>query len=234
MQSSYAATTAFTIAQEGGYTGDPVDSGNWSTGITGQGTLIGSNMGCGAPATIAYMAATAPSFTVTAAWMQALPRSVYDGMAQIGYWNPLQGDALPAGLDLSLFDDGWNTGIGTAAKKLQAVLGATQDGRIGPITLGLISSVALAPIAQSLNATDAATLQGRLGVIADGDVGPITLAALDAHPQQRVPLLLLALHERQVAYYQSLSNFSTFGQGWLARASSRLSAALSLADAANS
>jgi len=232
--SSYAATKAFTISQEGGYTDDPRDSGNWSSGETGVGTLIGSNYGCGAPATIAYMAKTQPGFVVTAAWMAALPVAVYDGMVQTGYWNPLQCDSLPAGIDLSLFDDGWNTGIGSATKKLQGLLGTTQDGEIGPVTLGLINTVALAPIAKALNSTDAMTMQTLLSVDPDGDVGPITLAAVAAQESTiRVPLLILRLSELQVAYYESLSNFATYGQGWLNRTAARAEAALTLAATAN-
>jgi lysozyme family protein len=228
--SSYATTAAFTISEEGGYTNSSVDSGNWSTGVCGKGTLIGSNLGCGAPATIAYMAQAQPGFEVTAAWMQALPRSVYDGMAQSMYWEPVQAANMPPGLDLSMFDDAWNTGVGNASLKLQRVLGVTQDGMVGPNTLGRISEVGLPPIARGLTLSNATTLQKRLGVTPDGSVGPQTLAALAAQPAQRVPLLILALSEEQDAYYRSLSNFSIYGAGWLARTSRRLTAALSLYD----
>ncbi len=229
--SSYPTTTAFTKAEEGGYTGDPVDSGNWSSGITGQGTLIGSNMGCGAPATIAYMAATDPDFTVTAAWMQALPQTVYDGMAQTGYWNPLQcpDPRMLAGLDLSCFDFGWNTGIGSAAKRLQWLVGVEQDGDIGDETLAATGACPLAPIAQALSPEDAETLQIHLGVTADGSVGPITLGAIAAQPSIRPIVLILGLGEAQTAYYRTLYNFSTFGAGWLARTGRRVAAGIALA-----
>ncbi|HET6607063.1 MAG TPA: glycosyl hydrolase 108 family protein [Rhodopila sp.] len=231
MQASYAPTTAFTEAEEGGYTNDPLDSGNWSSGQTGIGTLIGSNMGCGAPATIAYMAKAQPGFLVTAAWMRALPRAVYDGMARTEYWVPLQGDRLPAGLDLACFDFGWNTGIGSAAKRLQWLIGAVQDGQIGPRTLGLVASCSLAPIARALSQASAETLQRRLGVPVDGDVGPVTLVALAAAPDAviRPVVLLLGLGEVQTAYYRSLSNFPIYGTGWLARTGRRVAVGLQLA-----
>jgi lysozyme family protein len=228
--SSFSITSLFTISQEGGYTNDPNDSGNWSSGICGVGNLIGSNMGCGAPSTIAYMGETEPNVEVTAEWMQALPVAVYSGMALTLYWDPLQCNAMPPGLDLSMFDSGWNIGTVESAVQLQKVLGATQDGDIGPITLGLISTVDVAYIAQSLGATDAAMLQRRLVVTPDGIVGPKTLAALAAQPNQRVPVLLIALYEKQVSYYRSLFNFDDYGAGWLARASARLTAALALND----
>lgn len=229
MQANYAPTTAFTKVEEGGYTADPRDSGNWSSGITGQGTLIGSNMGCGAPATIAYMARVQPGFVVTASWMQTLPQAVYDGMAETGYWTPLQGNQLPAGLDSACFDFGWNTGIGSAAKRLQWLVGTSQDGQIGPETLARIAACPLAPIAQALSQADAANLQRHLGVTPDGDIGPITLASLAAQPTIRPVVLLLALGEAQTAYYRSLFNFSIYGGGWISRTQRRIAAGMTLA-----
>jgi lysozyme family protein len=222
---NYQVAKTFTIGQEGGYTNSPRDSGNWSSGVVGQGQLIGSNMGCGAPATIAYMADTEPGFVVTAEWMRNLPPTVYDGMAQTRYWQPLQIDSVPSGLDLSTFDSGWNIGIGHAAIQLQELVGAKQDGDIGPVTLGLIGNVPLGPLAHALGTADAMTLQTLLSVDPDGIVGPETLAAL-----ARMPLLCLRLSEIQAAYYRTLSNFSTYGDGWLARTGARLSAALALAN----
>lgn len=231
MQVNYTPSTVFTIGEEGGYTADPRDSGNWSSGQTGIGTLIGSNMGCGAPATIAYMAQTQPGFTVTPAWMQALPRAVYDGMARGSYWAPLQGDQLPAGLDLACFDFGWNTGIGSAARRLQWLIGAEQDGQIGPQSLARLSACPLAPIAAALAASEARTLQAALGVTVDGEVGPQTLGALAAVPDAaiRPVVLLLGLGEAQTAYYRSLANFPIYGAGWLARTGRRIATGLQLA-----
>ncbi|TGT80746.1 glycosyl hydrolase 108 family protein, partial [Mesorhizobium sp. M5C.F.Ca.ET.164.01.1.1] len=51
------------------------------------------------------------------------------------YWDAVAGAELPAGLDYAVFDFAVNSGPGRAAKYLQAVLGVTQDGRIGPETL---------------------------------------------------------------------------------------------------
>lgn len=234
--SSYPPTTSFTIAEEGGYTNDSRDSGNWSSGIVGQGTLIGSNMGCGAPATLAYLKANFPNVTLTAAYMQALPRSIYDGMALHGYWYPLQGDAMLTGLDLMNQDFGWNTGIGSAAKRLQWLIGATQDGQIGAQTLDRVSACALAPIAKALTKADAITLQQHLGVTVDGSVGPATLAALAAANDAtiRPVVLCLGLSEAQTAYYKSLFNFNIYGLGWLARTGRRLAAGIALVTGATS
>lgn len=51
------------------------------------------------------------------------------------YWDRVKGDDLPAGLNLCVFDFGVNAGPGRAAKYLQALIGTTVDGGIGPNTL---------------------------------------------------------------------------------------------------
>ena len=58
-----------------------------------------------------------------------------------GYWEKVRADELPLGLDLLLFDMAVNAGPGRAIKLLQAALGVTQDGVLGPITLGAIRKV---------------------------------------------------------------------------------------------
>jgi lysozyme family protein len=62
-------------------------------------------------------------------------RAIYRSL----YWNPLRADALPPGVDLSVFDTGVNAGIWASARLLQRALGFTGeevDGCIGPETLG--------------------------------------------------------------------------------------------------
>ena len=62
-------------------------------------------------------------------------RAIYRSL----YWNPLRADALPPGVDLSVFDMGVNTGIWCSAKLLQQALGFTGvDGSIGPDTLAAV------------------------------------------------------------------------------------------------
>ena len=54
------------------------------------------------------------------------------------YWDRIKGDSLPSGLDWACFDWCVNSGSGRPAKAVQRAVGATQDGAIGPQTLGLI------------------------------------------------------------------------------------------------
>lgn len=56
------------------------------------------------------------------------------------YWDKVQGDFLPSGLDYAVFDFAVNSGVTRAAKYLQAVVGVTQDGQIGARTLAAITS----------------------------------------------------------------------------------------------
>ena len=55
------------------------------------------------------------------------------------YWDIVKGDELPSGLDWAVFDWAVNSGTGRAAKAVQKVCGAEQDGAIGPKTLALVN-----------------------------------------------------------------------------------------------
>src|SRR5690606_26112011 len=60
---------------------------------------------------------------------------IYD----LRYWRPLAGDSLRNGDDLVVLDFGINSGIGRSAKCTQAIVGTTQDGKIGPQTLAALA-----------------------------------------------------------------------------------------------
>src|SRR3954452_2791796 len=73
------------------------------------------------------------------AQVQAMTERTATAIYRSLYWNPLRADALPAGVDLSVFDMGVNAGIWGSARLLQRALGFTGDqvdGCIGPETLG--------------------------------------------------------------------------------------------------
>ena len=52
----------------------------------------------------------------------------------------MHGDELPSGLNYAVFDFGVNSGPSRAAKYLQALVGVSQDGKIGPQTIGAVWS----------------------------------------------------------------------------------------------
>ena len=55
------------------------------------------------------------------------------------YWNKVQGDVMPSGLDWMLFDWGVNSGPRRASKALQLSVGVRADGVIGPNTMDAVS-----------------------------------------------------------------------------------------------
>jgi lysozyme family protein len=110
------------LVHEGGYTADPRDPGNWTGGKRGAGVLKGTKKG--------ISAAAFPHLDIKALNDNQIA-DIYHGK----YWVPIRGDELPAGVDLSTWDYGVNSGVSRSAKDLQRVLGVTVDGRIGPATI---------------------------------------------------------------------------------------------------
>ena len=106
---------------EGGFVDDPQDPG----GATDHGiTLATFSHFLGRPATVAELEAMTP----------AQEAAIYRGM----FWNVIQGDQLPAGVDLVVFDMAVNGGPARAAEMLQRAVGAHVDGVIGVKTLGMV------------------------------------------------------------------------------------------------
>ena len=56
------------------------------------------------------------------------------------YWDKCRCDELESGVDWAVFDWAVNSGTGRAAKAIQKICGASQDGAIGPKTLALIGT----------------------------------------------------------------------------------------------
>jgi lysozyme family protein len=56
------------------------------------------------------------------------------------YWDKVQGDELPSGVDYVVFDAAINSGAGRAAKWLQACVCVEPDGGIGPKTLAAVKA----------------------------------------------------------------------------------------------
>ena len=172
MADDFDACLAFTFKEEGGYSDDPADPGG------------ATNMGI----TLATYRQWSDNPNLGALQVEDLSERTARAIYRSLYWNPLRADALPAGVDLSVFDMGVNAGIWGSARLLQRALGFT-------------------------------------GEEVDGCVGPETLgAAAKCDPRT----LVNDLAERQAAYYRSLSDFPTFGRGWLNRTEARRSSALAM------
>lgn len=124
MRRDFADCAAWTEGMEGGFVDDPRDPG----GATNRGVTIHTlSAWRKAPCTVQDV--------------QALTSAEANAIYRAWYWAPVNGDGLPAGVDLMLFDYGVNRGVHTSSVLLQSVLGVPADGDIGPFTLGTLQQV---------------------------------------------------------------------------------------------
>jgi len=68
-------------------------------------------------------------------WVKYITDDELTAIYRDQFWRPIQGDKLPPGVDLVVWDAGVNCGVSMASKKLQKILGLTVDGHIGQITI---------------------------------------------------------------------------------------------------
>lgn len=74
----------------------------------------------------------------TEATMRALTVEQVAPLYRKNYWNMVRADEMPGGLGLTVFDFGVNAGPGRAIKLLQRMIGANEDGAIGPLTIARV------------------------------------------------------------------------------------------------
>lgn len=116
--SRFEQCLAITLRHEGGWSDHPADPG----GATMKGITIG---------VYRQWKGRAVSKDDLRAISDDEVRTIY----RRNYWDKVRGDDLPPGVDLVAFDGAVNSGPATSARWLQAALGVTADGKIGPITL---------------------------------------------------------------------------------------------------
>ncbi|AWD90282.1 putative glycosyl hydrolase [Dickeya phage Amaethon] len=123
---SFEKAFALTIGIEGGFTADPKDRGNWTSGTIGQGTLKGTKYGISA---MIYPTLDIANITLQDA------KAIY----KRDYWDKAALDTFPAIIADDLFDFGVNAGFKTAFKCLQRAVGVKDDGIVGPATMAAIN-----------------------------------------------------------------------------------------------
>lgn len=127
-------------AHEGGLSLNPADNGNWYDPARyaarqpqrrNMGKLVGSKFGVTAYALASYSGKT----NITAADIAAitLELAVTIGM-ELFFHRPGFDRLVWNRVTASIVDKGWGSGPGTAARLMQRMIGATQDGSIGPKT----------------------------------------------------------------------------------------------------
>ena len=120
----FAACVAVTLRWEGGYVDHPKDPG----GCTNHGITR---------ATLERWRREPTTCDDVRALAEKEARAIY----RAHYWNAVQADALPDGLDLCVFDFAVNSGRRRAVQFLQRQLGVEDDGVIGPVTLAAAAGV---------------------------------------------------------------------------------------------
>jgi lysozyme family protein len=76
------------------------------------------------------------------------------------YWDAVHGSELPDGVDFAVFDFAVNSGPTRAAQYLQRIVGASQDGRIGPATLKAVRAIPHAKLINDYQDARLAFLKG--------------------------------------------------------------------------
>jgi Glycosyl hydrolase 108 len=92
----FDACLTFTLRAEGGFVDDPADPG----GATNMGITLATYRDC------------SNDQDLGAVQVEDMTRRTARAIYRTLYWNPLRADALPDGVDLSVFDMGVNAGMG--------------------------------------------------------------------------------------------------------------------------
>ena len=139
MKANYDTFFDKLLKVEGGFTDDPDDRGNKRG--DGHGNRGSTNLGVTAMVWAEYTGKPAPIEV-----MKKLTKDDVKEMYRQEYWSKVYGDHLPNGIDISVTDFAVNSGPGTAVRYLQRVVGATQDGAMGPQTLGMVHDMEIAEV----------------------------------------------------------------------------------------
>lgn len=107
---------------EGGFVNDPIDRG----GATNQGVTI----------------ATFRTFygqQMSVDDLKAMTEQMWERIFTVGYWKPWQADHIPnQSIAEICVDWGWASGVKTAIRQVQALVGVDVDGYVGPKTRNAI------------------------------------------------------------------------------------------------
>ncbi|GLU26778.1 glycoside hydrolase family 108 protein [Brucella pseudogrignonensis] len=143
MKENFQKVIPYIFSEEGGYVDNPRDPGG------------ATNMGI----TLSTLSAW-EGHTVSAADVKSLSSSTATKIYQQQFWNKIDGDSLPSGIDYAVFDFAVNSGPGRAAKTLQATLNMPQDGVIGVKTISALSGRSPEAVINALCDARAAWLKG--------------------------------------------------------------------------
>ena len=124
MRESLSKAVALIMRHEGGYVDHPSDPG----GCTKYGITLGT-----------FRRMVKPHADCND--VKAMDAETAEDIYRRIYWSAVDGDDLPAGVDLCVFDHGVNSGPRRAIELLQSVVGANPDGIIGRVTLFMVDKI---------------------------------------------------------------------------------------------
>jgi len=133
---------ALVLKNEGGYVDNPSDPGG------------ATNLGCTKATWEAWV-----GHPVTKDDIKALMPNDVMPLYKAKYWDTINGDNLPEGVDYAVFDFAINSGPSRAAKTLQSVLNTNPDGQIGPTTLRALETANAREVATAVCEARLAFLQ---------------------------------------------------------------------------
>jgi lysozyme family protein len=124
MKDNFPIVLPWTLAHEGGWSNHPKDPGGATMrGVTQR----------------VYTAYLNRKGVPSRSVRSITPEEIME-IYKFQYWDALRCDELPSGLDYAVFDFGVNSGVSRAAKFLQRIVGARQDGIVGEDTLSKVSN----------------------------------------------------------------------------------------------
>lgn len=132
MNKNFAMSLLLVLRHEGGFVDHKSDPG----GPTNLGITLAT-----------YKKCINPKGTI--AGLKALTKEQAGECYRRQFWNAINGDLLPDGVDYAAFDFAVNSGPARAVKYLQSAVGTKQDGKLGPETLAAIKEH---PAARLVNA----------------------------------------------------------------------------------
>lgn len=118
MKPNFKKVIPYIFSEEGGYVDNSHDPGG------------ATNMGI----TIATLSAWR-GHPISTSDVMDLTKAEATKIYQQQFWNKIDGDDLPSGIDYAVFDFAVNSGPGRAAKMLQGIVNLPEDGVIGVKTL---------------------------------------------------------------------------------------------------